>query len=263
MNGQLNSNNTSLSNSLSLNLKSIKNFYADEALHYDADRFGGLNGQLYDQIHYNLLLETLLDKKSTTIGKKTNILDVATGTGRTSTKLVQDGFNVTGLDLTSEMLRHAVKKQKKDKKAQFIQGNALKLPFASHSFDGVVCCRMLQMIPLNFYENFAEEVSRVLKPDGLMIVEVWNEKYRKIRQMGSNRPNSQGEYDTYIKPHQSKKIFGQQNQYVDMAGLGYPFILRALRPLPKKWGMKIYQLISRGWLSKSWGETMMITYRKK
>lgn len=263
MNDQSNSGNISPSNSLGLHLNSIKNYYTDEAGNYDVDRFGGLNGKLYDQIHYKAVLDILLEKKAEISGKIPKILDVATGTGRTSTKLVNDGFNVIGLDLTSEMLRHAVNKQNGDKQAQFIQGDALKLPFASHSFDGVVCCRMLQMLPLKYYENFAEEVSRVLKPDGLMIVELWNERYRKIRQMGPNKPNSQGEYDTYINPQQSRKIFGKQRQYVDKFGLGYPFMLRVLRSLPIGLSIRIYEFISRGRLSKSWGETMMITYRKK
>src|SRR5436305_1219571 len=40
-------------------------------------------------------------------GSKSRILEVACGTGRVSQKLLEAGFNVTGLDISKEMLRLA------------------------------------------------------------------------------------------------------------------------------------------------------------
>lgn len=56
-------------------------------------------------------------------------------------------------------------------------GNALKLPFASNSFDVVVCSEVLEHIP--DYKQAITEITRILKPNGTLAVSVprrWPEK---------------------------------------------------------------------------------------
>ncbi len=49
----------------------------------------------------------------------------------------------------------------------FIQADAMNLPFANRSVDGVLCHAMLSLLAPFDRWNFYEEVARVLKPDGL------------------------------------------------------------------------------------------------
>jgi len=241
----------------------IKQYYADDASTYDEDRFGGQSGRLYDLAHYSTLVDMLRAGLGKDSGNKPRVLDIATGTGRTSTKLAKEGYEVVGLDLTAEMLHQAMQKQEGTVRANFIQGNAFSLPFATDSFDAAMCCRMLQMIPLEHYLKFGEEVGRILKPGGLMIVEVWNWRYRKVRHWSKVQPNTQGILDTFITPNQRKQLFGDKRRYEDVAGLGYPLVLRALGPLSARLGLGVYRALSRNALSKCWGETLIVCYRNQ
>jgi SAM-dependent methyltransferase len=63
------------------------------------------------------------------------ILDLCCGTGQMIAPLVQRGFEVTGLDYSADMLRHA---RQNAPGAEFVEGDARSFHFAK-SFDGVLC----------------------------------------------------------------------------------------------------------------------------
>jgi len=86
-------------------------------------------------------------------GKK--ILDIATGTGRFAEMLVENGAEVIGLDASSEMLTKG--------KAEYLVGDALRLPFADNSFDITISMRFLHLLKPNLIEEFVTEVKRVTK----------------------------------------------------------------------------------------------------
>ena len=254
-----------MSTSLQLNERfgEIKQYYAEEAGRYDEDRFGGKDGKLYDIAHYGTLMDMLSSGLGDNGGNNPRVLDIATGTGRTSTKLAKEGYEVVGLDLTVEMLRLAAQKQQDEERASFVQGNAFSLPFGANCFDAVVCCRMLQMIPREHYPRFGAEVGRILKPNGLMVVEVWNRRYRKVRHWGRFRTNSQGIMDTFVTPGHRKQLFGGHRCCEDVVGLGYPLVLRTLGALSPRLGLGVYRRLSRSALSKCWGETLILSYRNR
>lgn len=52
----------------------------------------------------------------------------------------------------------------------FLAGDALSLPFATDSFDAVICSEVLEHIP--DYEGALREIARVLKPGGVLAVSV-------------------------------------------------------------------------------------------
>jgi SAM-dependent methyltransferase len=89
-------------------------------------------------------------------------LDVACGTG-IATDLVAGSFptaKVTGLDLSFEMLRAAVRKPRPHS-VEFVAGDASALPFADATFDLVTVLNGL---------IFANELARVLTPSGVLAV---------------------------------------------------------------------------------------------
>ena len=67
-----------------------------------------------------------------------HVLDVATGTGLVAAELLRQGFEVTGLDLSPEML--AVAHRRFGDEVELIQASAEALPLASESFDHLTVC---------------------------------------------------------------------------------------------------------------------------
>ncbi len=99
------------------------------------------------------------------------VLDVATGTGDMAIALHRQlGSKVTGIDISSEMLK--VGQQKIEKKnlglINLIQADSESLPFDDHSFDAVTVA-----FGVRNFENLSKglaEMARVLKPSGKMVI---------------------------------------------------------------------------------------------
>lgn len=90
------------------------------------------------------------------------VLDVGCGTGDLSILLFEKtGAQVTGIDFCGPMLKLA---QEKAPQLQFIEGDALSLPFAEASFDGLTIGFALRN--LADVERGLRELLRVLKPNG-------------------------------------------------------------------------------------------------
>jgi len=100
------------------------------------------------------------------------VLDVACGTGiltRVAAERVNQSGQVVGLDINEEMLAVA---QRKASQVTWQHGQAEELPFDDAYFDVVVC-----QFGLMFFEDRAaaiREMARVLKPDGRLVVAVWD-----------------------------------------------------------------------------------------
>lgn len=100
-----------------------------------------------------------------------NILDVCCGTGKLTreiAKAVSPNGCVTGIDFSEKMLSLARAKQFPEYKIiEFIQGDALNLPFEDNTFDGATVGWGLRNLP-DLYRGIREMV-RVIKP-GCMVV---------------------------------------------------------------------------------------------
>jgi demethylmenaquinone methyltransferase/2-methoxy-6-polyprenyl-1,4-benzoquinol methylase len=95
-------------------------------------------------------------------------LDVCCGTGDIAWRLNRAGVDVTGLDFSPEMLVLAAKRKPASSSIRFIQGDALKLPFADTTYDIVTIGYGLRN--LASWEGGVTEMARVLKPGGRMVV---------------------------------------------------------------------------------------------
>jgi ubiquinone/menaquinone biosynthesis C-methylase UbiE len=91
-------------------------------------------------------------------------LDVATGTGNTALALAPFVTRVVGVDLTTEMLDQArrVTSERGVTNAEWVLGDACRLPFADGSFDVYT----VRAAPHHFhdFDAFLSEALRVLKP---------------------------------------------------------------------------------------------------
>lgn len=94
-------------------------------------------------------------------------LDICCGTGDITLALAAQGADATGLDFTEAML--AVAKQKPATgKVQFVQGDAMKLPFPDNSFGAVTVGYGLRN--LASWETGLGEMIRVARPGGRVVV---------------------------------------------------------------------------------------------
>jgi len=103
------------------------------------------------------------------------LLDIACGTGivaRTAAARLQGQGHVTGLDLNPAMLRVARRRSDAAGLAvDWVQGDALALPFPDASFDLVFCQQGIQFFPDR--ARAVAEMHRVLVPGGEVAVACW------------------------------------------------------------------------------------------
>lgn len=105
-------------------------------------------------------------------------LEVGAGTGEVSKALIKNNHEVAATDISPKMVENI--KRKLDIKA--IVCDAEKLPFARNSFDTVVGAEMIYY--LDHPEKFLSEASRVLKPEGRLLLSSTNNTakiYDRIR----------------------------------------------------------------------------------
>lgn len=99
-------------------------------------------------------------------------LDVCCGTGDIAQRLAQAGAKVTALDFSAEMLTVARKRNSGSAAnvtpPEFIQGDAMNLPFADNSFDIVTVGYGLRN--LSSWEAGLTEMLRVAKPGARVLV---------------------------------------------------------------------------------------------
>lgn len=101
--------------------------------------------------------------------KEARILDFGCGSGNLSELLSEEGFNVSGLDISSELIKLARERQHKNKWDVYQYDGDI-FPFENNSFDAIITYVVLNHI-LNDsqFEETLSELYRVLKPGGQII----------------------------------------------------------------------------------------------
>lgn len=102
-----------------------------------------------------------------------NILDLGCGTGIHVKLLASKGYNITGLDLSKEMIDIA--KSKNILNAEFIVGDMSNFNL-NKKFDVVICmfAVMDYLTENKQIESFFKSVKNHLNSDGLLVLDVWN-----------------------------------------------------------------------------------------
>lgn len=100
--------------------------------------------------------------------KNKDILDIGCGFGWFELFALDKGVtHITGMEISERDLENA-KAGIKDKRAHFVVGTGLKIPFNDSFFDTIVSWEVLEHIPKNTEQKFFEECFRVLKPGGVL-----------------------------------------------------------------------------------------------
>ena len=97
-----------------------------------------------------------------------NVLDVASGEGYGCALMATTAAAVSGVDVSPEAVAHARAAYATQQNLTFTQGNCAKLPFGDATFDVVVSFETIEHILEQ--NEFLDEIKRVLKPAGLLIM---------------------------------------------------------------------------------------------
>ena len=103
------------------------------------------------------------------LGPEERALDICTGTGEVAIALGRRGVQVTGLDFCAAMLERANRKAlAQGVEIEWVEADALQLPFADASYDGATLSLALR----NIQDRTAcfAELARVVKPNGRLAI---------------------------------------------------------------------------------------------
>ena len=96
------------------------------------------------------------------------VLDIACGAGYGSALLARTATRVTGADLSQAAIDHARTRYASFANLAFEEADCADLPFADASFDAIVSFETIEHIAAQ--EAFLDEMTRVLRPGGIVIL---------------------------------------------------------------------------------------------
>lgn len=143
----------------------------------DSDRaFDGSIPSLYERHMVPLIFESYAGDLAARVASRTvsSVLEIAAGTGVLTRQLANrlpDAASIVATDLNPPMLAMA-ESLGTSRPVHWRQADAMQLPFADASFDGVACQFGVMFFPDKV--KALSEVHRVLAPDGVFAFNVWD-----------------------------------------------------------------------------------------
>lgn len=128
-----------------------------------------LENEPFFELAFDYIMKVLNPPQNTTI------LDVGCGTCNHSIRLAKRGFYCTAVDFSEKILKKArlnVEKRGLETRITIKQEDITSLSFKDEKFDYILCWGVLMHIP--DLEKALSEVSRVLKPNGAIIISEGN-----------------------------------------------------------------------------------------
>lgn len=141
----------------------------DEEYYSYIKKWFGRWAPIYDIV--DIFISGVRDKVAdfTNARNGSRILDVATGTGKQAFAFAKNGYEVIGIDLSKDMLKVARKKNKYEN-VKFGVADATNIPFEDKHFDVSCVSFTLHDMPLTIREKVLEEMIRVTKPKGIIVI---------------------------------------------------------------------------------------------
>lgn len=110
------------------------------------------------------------------------ILDAGCGAGRLAREVARRGYSVFGMDYSYGMIERAnnICNHEDKHRVELLQGDVESIPFGDSSFDLIVCLGVITY--LNSEDNALDELVRVLRPGGTLILSAIN-KFRLVKHL--------------------------------------------------------------------------------
>lgn len=102
------------------------------------------------------------------------VLDVACGEGYGAAMVAETAYKVVGVDLSVDVIQHAKNNYKHHANLQFVAASCERLPFSDASFDFAISFETIEHIEKQ--KEFISELTRVLRPDGVLILSSPNKR---------------------------------------------------------------------------------------
>ena len=108
--------------------------------------------------------------------REARTLDIGCGAGRVSCALDAQGFDVTGVDISNELIREA---HSHFPEIEFLVSDAASLPFSDDSFEYIIFPYngIDYLIPEQRRQDALREIRRVLRPSGVFVFSSHNSWY--------------------------------------------------------------------------------------
>ena len=147
------------------------------------------------------------------------VLDVASGEGYGSALMAGVAVAVSGVDVSGVAVAHANAAYASKQNLNFTEGSCAKLPFDDDAFDVVVSFETLEHI--HEQDEFVDEIKRVLKPSGLLIMSSPNRAEYSDARGYSNEFHVRELYRAQLLEllgarFQHMRWFSQRNAFVSM-----------------------------------------------
>lgn len=98
------------------------------------------------------------------IPKGGRVCDLGCGDGYGSLLLARNGYEVTGVDISSEMIETANQRAAESNLLSFIRGDLVKLPFSDGEFDAIMAVNSIEWTHSPLIA--LREINRIVKPGG-------------------------------------------------------------------------------------------------
>ena len=118
------------------------------------------------------------------------ILDAGCGNGRLMIPLLEEKFNIYGVDI-SDTLIAAAKNRAPQYQHLFQVGNLLEIPHNNNTFDAVIMMWHVISELSHSLDLAFKEIYRILKPNGLFIFDLPNKTSDNIRQQYQGKPGKE------------------------------------------------------------------------
>lgn len=139
---------------------------------YDINFWEKVLGDL--PVSYKTWFEREREYLQSNITKNARVLEVGCGEGRSLRDIINVTENLIGIDHDPEAVKEAKRNLKNYSKVKILESEATNLPFKDKSFDFVICMTTFANFGNKKY-NVLDEMRRVLKDQGFIIISVFSE----------------------------------------------------------------------------------------
>lgn len=151
---------------------SVHRYYEGEAQDYDREFYREKSPYPTLRYRHDYMLQMVLDLD---LPEDAAILDIGCGPGAMVVDLLRKRWQVTGIDIAANMITLAeerVRKANKPNQVHLAVGDIEHLTFADNSFDVIICSGVVEYLPTD--DLWVKELGRVLRPGGVLIINVTN-----------------------------------------------------------------------------------------